>query len=226
MKRMLQLLLALSILSIFLISPVAAANSQGLVWGVAVDDEFVYRFSMVDEGETTFDERFNVTVVTTPAIPTTLSDWYDIPGCSATSVLYNGSALTPEFFILIAMMVVGGYWIVPTGNYSLLGELANATIWWGNNHTFISDSSYWGIKLSTVSAGITGSLTLQYLKADGVLSHFLIQSTNSTSGLTSTYSFVREGLGFNIVGFLTDNILYIGIGIGVLIVLAVVCKRR
>ncbi|MFX1579526.1 MAG: hypothetical protein ACFFBJ_07740, partial [Promethearchaeota archaeon] len=66
MKRTLEIVLVMSFIAMFLISPVAAATSDGLQWGVALDDEFTYHFTWVEEGETTFDEGINVTVEATP----------------------------------------------------------------------------------------------------------------------------------------------------------------
>ena len=42
MKRTLQIMIAMSFVAIFLISPVAAATSEGLEWGVALNDEFTF----------------------------------------------------------------------------------------------------------------------------------------------------------------------------------------
>ncbi len=46
MKRMLQSILAMSFVAMFLISPVAAATSEGLEWGVALNDEFTFQFTL------------------------------------------------------------------------------------------------------------------------------------------------------------------------------------
>jgi len=60
-----------------------------------------------------------------------------------------------------------------------------------------------------------------YLKDDGFLAHWTVATPNGTLSMD------RQGLpALDIVGLVTDNILLIGVGLGVLIVLAVVCKRR
>ena len=61
MKRTLQILLAISFAAMFLISPVAAATSQGLEWGVALDEEFTYILESTD-GDDSFDEGINITI--------------------------------------------------------------------------------------------------------------------------------------------------------------------
>ena len=59
MKRTLQLVLALSFISLFIVSSISAATSQGFEWGVGIDNEFVYRMSVDEEGTRTFDELMN-----------------------------------------------------------------------------------------------------------------------------------------------------------------------
>lgn len=79
MKRTLQLLFALSFTVMFLISPVAAATSQGLEWGVSLDDQFAYRMVVTDDGPDSMDEGINMTVIEVPpAINDTLDNWTHI----------------------------------------------------------------------------------------------------------------------------------------------------
>ena len=124
-------------------------------------------------------------------------------------------------------ILVGGVFIAPTGNFSLLADLAAAAPWWTVNHTIVSDSAFWGIRLSFVDDGAPSQVFMQYSKSNGVCARFNIESTNSTSNKKSTLSLVRDGLGLDIVQLLQDNILYVGIGVGVIVILgAVVCIRR
>ncbi|MHA3963318.1 MAG: hypothetical protein AM325_007230 [Candidatus Thorarchaeota archaeon SMTZ1-45] len=228
MNRTLKVVLVISFVAIFLISPVAAATSEGLEWGVVLNDEFTYRFVWVDEGETTFDEGMNITVEATPgAIPDPLSDWTSIPTVDIDMYYTNGTALGIEALLFLGFIGIGGYFIVPTGNYNLLTELAMDSDWWTENHTIINDSSVWGVRLSGVDDGDPVSLYVQYLKSDGFCARYVLEATNSTSGVKTTVSLIRDGLGLDILGLLQDNILYVGLGVGVIVIIgAVVCMRR
>jgi len=230
MKRALQLLLAMSFTAMFLISPVAAATSQGLEWGFAVDDEYTFQMEFVEENVVSFSEGVNVTVTGAPAaIDDPLLNWSDFDYPTLNMTFYNGTSIGLLAFLFLGMVTVGGAFAVPIGNYSFLTTLAMSEFFWTENHTIIDNAQYWGIVYSGESSGMESSITNEYLKADGLLSRYVIDMTNTTSSTTTSVSFLRDipgGPGFDIVGFITDNILYIGIGLGVLIVLAIVCKKR
>lgn len=229
MRRTLEIVLVMSFAAMFLISPVAAvATSQGLDWGVALSDEFTYHFTWVEEGETTFDEGINVTVEATPGtIPDPLTDYSLIPTVDIDLFYTNGTALGLEAIVLLGFIAVGGYFTVPIGNFSLLTDLAMDSAWWTENHTIINDSSVWGVRLSGVDDGNPVAVYAHYLKADGFCARYVLESTNSTSGKKTSISLIRDGLGLDIFGLLQDNILYVGIGVGVIVILgAVVCIRR
>jgi hypothetical protein len=228
MKRALQTLVVMSFVTLFLISPVTAATSQGLEWGVALDDEFTFTFKWVEEGEPTLDEKMNATVDETPeAIDDPLTEWTDISWFDIYFVYANGTAPGVEFLALLGLMALGSLFVVPTGNYSLLSELAMNSLWWTENHTIINDSMVWGIRFSGVDDGNPMALYVHYLKSDGFCARYVLEATNSTSGQKATISFIRDGLGLDIIGLLQDNIMYVGIGVGAIVIIgAVVCMRR
>ncbi len=227
MKRTLQIILALSLASMFLISPVAAATSQGLSWGIAVDDEFTYQFKFVDEGEVTLDEGVNVTVTTRPTIPDPITDWLELPEVYIDLVYTNGTALGLEAIVLLGILAFGGLFALPIGNFTLLSELAQDSIWWTENHTIVNDGSVWGSRLTGTDEEINSVAYMHYLKSDGFLARYVIEATNTTDGVKSSVSLIRDGLGTDIIGWLQDNILIVGIGVGVIIILgAVVCRRK
>lgn len=240
MKRTLQLLLAFSFVAMFLVSPVAAATSQGLEWAIAVDEQFTYHMIFVDEGETTLDEGVNVTILTAPpTIDDPLTNWTDIGHSDLNMTFTNGTSLGLYGLLLLGFYAIGSYFAVPVGNFSLLAELAMAESFWNENVSLIDNALYWGITWTAMDADAEETITGEYLKEDGFLSRYLLQSTNTTSSVTSSVSFVRDNLpelpttgsttnstGFDIVGFVSDNILYIGVGIAVILVLVICIKRR
>jgi hypothetical protein len=212
----------------FLIQPVAAATSQGLEWGVALNDEFTYRFTVIEEGETILDEGVNITVETPPGvIVDSLTNWSQIPAIDIDLAYTNGTALGFEAFYLLGFIVMGGLFAVPTGNFSLLSELLMTSLFWTSNHTIIDDSSRWGARLSGFEGVLTMQIYVHYLKSDGFAEKYVMEGTNGTSGLTTSVTLIRDGVGLDIIGLLQDNILVVGIGVGVIVILgAVVCIRR
>ena len=216
MKRALQLLLAISFATMFLISPVAAATSQGLEWNIEVSDQWNFDFTSVTDGVTAMDEvlYFESTGGLT-TIPNILTDWVSLPEPSFDIEWANGTSLGFSAFIFIFYMVAVDRWAVPIGNYTLLGELYEDHVFY--NGTIYETSSYWGMDVDYL-----GELDVHvdFLKDDGFLAHWTVTTENGT------LSMVRQGLPSDIIGLITDNILYIGVGVGVLILLAVVCKKK
>jgi len=228
MKRTLQIVLVFSFAAMFLISPVAAATSQGLEWGVALNDEVTYQFKVIEEGDTLLDEGVNVTVESTPGtIPDPVLDWLLLPYVDVDIVYTNGSALGLEGFYLIGIILAGGHFIIPLGNFTLLTELFMDSLIYNENSTIVNDGTKWGITYSTTDSGMAMQSHVYYLKEDGFLSRYTLEVRNMTSNVRSSVSLVRDGVGFDIIGFIQDNMLMVGIGVGVVVILgAVVCLRR
>jgi len=229
MKRTLELLLAMSFVAMFLISPVAAATSEGLEWGIALNDKFTFQMVFVDEGNQTINEGINVTIAEAPpAISDPLTNLTDIGIFNLTMTFYNGTELGLIGILFLGLYVVGSHFAYPIGNFSLLTELAMAESWWNSNYTIINNAQVWGIRLSETSGGAQATITAEYLKADGFCSSYTLQSTNTTDSVVSSVSFTRTtpGSGFDIVGFVTDNALYIGIGVIIILLLVIIVKRK
>lgn len=238
MKRTLQLLLAFSFVAMFLISPVAAATDQGLEWGIALDDEFTYQMTFTEEGVELFSEGLNITVIETPpTIDDPLTNWTHIGSFDLNMTFYNGTSIGLYGLLFLGLMIVGGQFAVPVGNYSLLTDLAMAESWWNDNLTLIDNALFWGVSMSATDGEVEQTMMGEFLKEDGFLSRYSIVMSNSSieSGVTvirdnlpvlTTPTTNTTGTAFDIVGFVTDNILYIGVGIGVLLVLVIIIKRR
>jgi hypothetical protein len=220
----------MSFVAMFLISPVAAATSEGLEWGVAEDDSFIYRFNVVEEGEEILDEIVNATVDAAPGtIPDPLTDWLLIPSVSLDLAYINGSDVGSEGMYLFGIFVAGGHFCIPIGNFSLLTDLFMDSLLWTENHTIINESTNWGARYQAVDAEMNMDVSVRYKTSDGCLNRYSLEVTNTTDGVSSSATFVRQaaGGGIDIVGLLQDNILYVGIGVAVIVILgAVVCMRR
>ena len=229
MKRTLQLLLAMSFLAMFLISPVAAATSEGLEWGVALNDTFTFQMVFIDEGTQTFNEGINATIdEAPPAIDDPLANLTDIDTFDINMTFYNGTSLGLYGILFIGLIAVGSHFAYPIGNFSFLTELAMAESWWNTNYTIINTAQVWGISVSETSGGAQQTITAEYLKADGFCSRYLLQSTNTTSSVVTSVTFTRTtpSSSFDIVGFLTDNALYIGIGVIIVLLLVIIFKKK
>ncbi|TFG32105.1 hypothetical protein EU527_10895 [Candidatus Thorarchaeota archaeon] len=239
MKRTLQVLLAMSFLAMFLTSPVAAATSQGLEWSVALDDSFAFMMSFIDEGEDTFNEGINVTIIEAPpTIDDPLTNWTYIGDFNLNITFYNGTALGLYGLLFLGLLSVNGYFAVPTGNFTLLSELIMAEDTWNENFTLIDNSLFWGVTFSEIDEDMEHEITAEYLKDDGFLSRYILESTNTTSSVSSSVSCIRNDLpeltttttststGFDIVGFVTDNALYIGVGVIIILLLVIIVKKR
>ena len=218
MKRALQVLFALSFATMFLISPVAAATSQGLEWGIEDGDQWNFDFTSVADGVTEMDEvmYFESTGGLT-TIPNILTDWVSLPEPSFDVEWANGTSLGWSALIFIFYMIAVDQWAVPIGNYTLLGELYEDNVFY--NGTIYETSSYWGMDVIIDYFGDL-DVHVDFLKADGFLAHWTVTTENGT------LSMIRQGLPSDIIGLITDNILYIGVGVGVLILLAIVCKKK
>ena len=212
----------------FLAQPAMAASNEGLEWGVAVDDELTYRFVIDDpEDEMTLDEGVNITITATPSIPADVLVWGDIPDVSADIVYTNGTAVGLELLVILGIIYAGGHLVVPVGNFTHLGVLAQADSWWTENTTLINSGSEWGTQFTASEDDESLYVKTTYLKSDGMLARYQFEITNTTSGQKYGASLIRDGLGFDFMGWIQDNLLIVGIGVGVIVLLgAVVCVKR
>jgi len=232
MKRVLQLLLALAISTMFIASPVAAATNQGLSWGVTVGDAFNYQLAITGTGTvTSVNEAFYMNVTDTDPLPNSITSWAQIPDVDLDLWWANGTSMGWSAMVFIFLGFLTGKLVLPTGNWTLLAQVVKTFTLWNTTTTFVNSSLYWGLKLTMPMSGLTDVIQASYLKSDGVLARYSITATNETSHVQQTaISVVRANLpaeGFDIVGFLQQNILYVGVAVAVIVVLgAVVCMKR
>lgn len=226
MKRALSTMLALSFVAMFLVCNVAAATSQGLEWGVALNDEFTFQYTIIEEGETTLNEGVNFTVESIPGIiDDPFTNWSNFDFVDVDLVYTNGSSMGIETLYLLGIIIVGAGFAVPIGNFTLLTELLMNSAIWTENHTIVNDGTNWGARMSGTDDEMTMQISVHYLKTDGFIATYTFESTNTTSGISSRVTLIRDGLGLDIIGLLQDNILYVVIGV-IVILGAVACMRR
>jgi len=224
---MLQVVFALVLVSTFVTSPIVAVTSQGLEWGVEPDDEFAFRYHLVEEGKTVVNDIVNITVPLFPQdIDDPLPEWVYLPIVYPDIVYANGTLLGSEASYIYAVVYLVGSFFVPIGNFSLLTDLIMDSTLSSGSHTVINDGTNWGVQFTFEWNESRASWTFKYKKTDGFLNELSLVGTNTTSNLRTTANLSRLD-GFDISELIQDNILYIGIGVAVIVILgAVACRRR
>jgi len=226
MKSTIQLFLVAAIIGAVLAAPAAAATSQGLEYAVKEGDRFNFLLEMESE-TSSVSERLYIVVAGVPTIPNAMTVWTELMQIGFDVFWANGTAIfwmiLPFIFYPITEYVSHQI-CVPTGNYELLSELLLDT--YTEKVTTTNGYYYWGAKYISMDAGYAVQVTLMYLKSDGFLASYTVTHTNGTD-TTFTQSMVRDGLPSDIQVLIMDNLLFIGIGVVVLVIIGVVvCKKR
>lgn len=182
MKRALTLLMVLSIVSLMHIVPVMAATNQGLEWGIAADASIDYEM-YVDAPDIAYDGGIYMEYnAPAPVIPDSLTDWLDIPYFDVDIFYANGTGLGITALILLAAYNLH----VPIGNWTFLSELAEGTIDVTNFVLDDEDPYFWGYSWEDddwefAMPGLRLTVHVDYLKIDGCLSHYTMETTNITT---------------------------------------------
>ncbi len=232
MKRTLQLMLAIMVVGMFMVTPVAAATSQGLEWGIVTGDRFDYTLTSTDFN---LDEEMFVNITGMPAlaIPDPISTWGQIPFPDLGFYWANETSLNwlEVLILFFGLATVGSRFAVPAGNFSLLQSLLAPVL---SGEDYPDSTNVWGVEWSeelTPTEDIT--VNGEYSRVDGFLTEYRIETVSSLNdSVLSSTTLIRDNIppvGIdtgNILQLLQDNILYIAIGVGVLLVLVIVCKKR
>ena len=207
-------------------------TNQNLTWGVAAGDTFEYTLAVYDPEEGMNQEFYVDVQDDIPLIPYSVFRWDQIlyPGIDA--MWANDTSMG----LWALVLVPAGNLILPIGNWSLMSAIVNtrAAVY---DIDITDDSYYWGYTYKTPGLHVdeTADLVVKYLKSDGALAYYKVVVTNTTSGtVASSVEVLRQGLptppttsGSTWPAWLMDNLLYIGIGVGAVVVIAlVVCLRR
>ena len=218
MKRALELFFVFAIIAFLLMNPVAAATDQGLEWGVQNGDRFDYNMHESSD-EHVVDEALYMTVTSRPLIANGISNWASVPGVDIDIFWANGSSMGFSALIFLGIFFVESEFCFPIGNWTLLTELRGS-----DPDAEITDSIFfWGFSWrgTFLDPELQVQIGVDYLKSDGFLAHYTVETVNQTSQETIyTASITRQGL------FLQDNILLIGGGVVLVLVLAIVCMKK
>lgn len=218
MKRARELFFVFVIVAFLLMTPVAAATDQGLEWGVQNGDRFDYNMHESSDGNVA-DEALYMTVTSRPSIANSISNWAAVPGVDIDIFWANGSSMGFSALVFLGIFFVDGEFCFPVGNWTLLTELRGS-----DPDADITDSIFfWGFSWrgTFFDPELQVQIGVDYLKSDGFLAHYTVETVNQTSQETIyTASITRQGL------FLQDNILLIGGGVILVLVLAIVCMKK
>ncbi len=229
MKYAINAILALAIIAMFMVSPVAAATSQGLEWGIHTGDRFDFTLR---SSETGLNEQIylNITSMPATAIPDPLTSWGSIPDPDVGAYWANGTSMGLYILVFLGLLSTGGKIAVPVGNFSLLTNLLAPEL---IGEDFINDASVWGVELvHELNSTHEGHIRVTYSKSDGFLAEYILTMVvSATDEVVQELSARRNNLGGGIgidqlVQLAKDNALYIGAAVVVLVILGVVCKRR
>jgi hypothetical protein len=231
MKRTLNVVLVFALLSMILVTPVAAATSQGLEWGAALGHKVEYTMSSVHDESFNEDIFINVTAVPTLAIPDPLNTWASIPDFTLKFWWANDTSMGIVTLVFFGIIAIGSKFVVPIGNFTLLQELLAPTI---TGEDFSGDANLWRIVWSEdVTTTEEYQITGAYSKVDGFLSEYKLELVSTlNSSVLESFEIMRKnipsggGVG-DIVQLLQDNLLYVGAGVAVILILGIViCKRK
>ncbi|MFQ5833436.1 MAG: hypothetical protein ACE5H4_12075 [Candidatus Thorarchaeota archaeon] len=212
MNRTSKLAVFLLLAALMCSMPIVAQTNQGFEWGFTVDD--VFHFHMYLEGDGLFidDEIYFEFNATLPAIPDSMDNWTDVPwglispppppGPVINTYYANGTELGIEVLAFAAVYNM----FLPLGNWALLSTLAQDTLALENLTLDPEDPYFWGYSWEdadwvvngdspTIYSNYTLYVHVDYLKVDGFLSHYSVDSYNiTTKEKTGTVTLDRLGI--------------------------------
>lgn len=131
--------------------------------------------------------------------------------------------------IFLCVYAVGGMFVLPTGNWTHLSGLVSVSPLF-TGESIISYVGECGISLEEDTSPTEKIVvTATYNKTDGFLARYSLENWDtSTNTMTDSWSATRIGVpAGSFLDLLMDNILYVGIGVVLILIIGVVdCKRK
>jgi hypothetical protein len=166
--------------------PVVAQTNQGLEWGFDPSDEYYFEFHLDAEDMQIDEEIYFNSSDTLPTIPDSLDNWTDIPYIIMNSYYANGTDLGIIQLVFLTALNIQ----LPIGNWTLMSSIYSNTL--DVDHFALDDDDpyFWGYSWDdadfeygpiSVQEGITIFVHVDYFKEDGYLSHYSIESYNTTT---------------------------------------------
>jgi hypothetical protein len=167
-------------------TPVVAQTNQGFEWGFAWDDVFHFMMHLDGDGMLIDEGIYFQLNETLPTIPNSMDNWTDIPWAVVNSHYANGTEMGLEVIVFLAAHNVH----VPIGNWPLLSSLYLDTLEVENLTMDPEDPHFWGYSWEDddweygwvhSAEGLTLEVHVDYLKTDGFLAHYSVESYNTTT---------------------------------------------
>ncbi|MFX1603047.1 MAG: hypothetical protein ACFFCK_06130 [Promethearchaeota archaeon] len=200
MKRASKLVVGLLLAALTCSLPVAAQTNQGFEWGFEWTDEFHFDMYLEGDGMLIDEEIYFQLNETLPTIPDSMDNWTDIPWVTVNAYYANGTKMGIEVILFLATHNMH----VPIGNWPVLTSLYQSTLSVENLTMDPENSNFWGYSWEDddwsygwihASEGLTLEVHVDYLKADGFLAHYSVESYNtSTREKTGELTAYRLGL--------------------------------
>ncbi|MFX0056034.1 MAG: hypothetical protein ACFFAX_08610 [Promethearchaeota archaeon] len=172
-------LMAMLFVLCFAVTPVSAANNQGLQWGVTVGSRFDYHeYTNSTIQDSPEEKDFYVIIDSLPSIPDDInatSDLPDRPG--ATRFHENGTQIEGA----------SSWYVLPVGNWGVIISIWEG--WWSDQpelnvtQDIIITPNLIGYNYTVTSRSGTDTYAEIYLRATGVLHTLYLRSTWPESGL-------------------------------------------
>jgi hypothetical protein len=212
---------------LFIVSSAVATTSQGLEWGIVVEDHFDFHFRYTDYAEPVYSKTFDFyfEVVSLPVISDSISAVQGIPYLNITTDLdfyYTNSTALGTMSAMLPKLVL------PIGNWALWTTLLENVIFHEEAEYSLIDasesSSTWSY-LARYGGNdmFSGDGTATYLKDNGVLTYYNWVAYNEAGSPIYEYEISR-------VGCEPVSLVFIlglgGIGLVVVIVIVLFAKKR
>ncbi|MHA1938099.1 MAG: hypothetical protein ACXACD_17860 [Candidatus Thorarchaeota archaeon] len=180
-------LLGVLFLSLMIFSlPVVAQTNQGLTWGFDPGDEYHFEFHLDAEDMQIDEEIYFNSSDALPTIPDSLDNWTDIPWVTIDAFYANGTDLG----IIALIFLTALNFQLPVGNWTLMSSIYSTTLDVDHFALDADDPYFWGYSWDdadfeygpvSVQEGITIFVHVDYFKEDGYLSHYSVDSYNTTT---------------------------------------------
>ncbi|MFW9912782.1 MAG: hypothetical protein ACFFEU_09935 [Candidatus Thorarchaeota archaeon] len=186
MNRAKAFLVVLCIIAMLSYPLVVAQTNQGLEWGFDPEDEFHFMMHLDAEDMLIDEEIYVNSSDPLPIIPDSLTNWSDIPYVTLDAYFTNGTDLGE--YVLVLVMALNFH--LPIGNWTLMSFLYSTTLNVDHFTLDADDPYFWGYSwdddnftygVISVEEGITIFVHVDYFKEDGYLSHYSLDSYNTTT---------------------------------------------
>ncbi len=180
-------LLAVLLLPILLCpTAVAAANTQGLVWGISVGDRIDYIVTSTMQAVTAASPTQSVSecyivVTSLPELPDVVAS---VPLLQMANFNQSFSNGTRYYFPWTA---------VPIGNWTLLTELLQQSVPDSVNATIIDTMTEWGVESTQDYGSGTNTQVLRMSKSDGAINYLKQEMLTTSRSTQSLVEVNRKG---------------------------------